>query len=55
MKRKDVTGKMPIKVRCIDIHKQDEVKSKYHRWLVANEFKQYNVPDTLSSTFPQKC
>ena len=54
-KCKDVTGKMPMNVRWIDTNKQDEVKSKYHRWLVANEFKQYNVPGTLSSTLPQKC
>ena len=48
----DVTGKMPINVRCIDTNKQDEVNSKYRSRLVAKERKQYNVPDTLSSTLP---
>ena len=51
-KCKDATRKMPINVTWIDINKQDEVKSKYRSRLVAKERKQYNVPDTLSSTLP---
>ena len=51
-KCKDVTGKMPMKVRWIDTNKQDEVNPKHRSRIVAKGFKRCNDPDFFSSTLP---
>ena len=49
---KDVTGKMPIKVKWVDTNKQDETNPRYRSRLVAKGFKRYNDPDLYTGTPP---
>ena len=49
---KDMTGKMPIKVRWIDTNKQDEANPKYRSRLVAKDFKKFNDPELYTATPP---
>ena len=51
-KCKDMTGKMPIKVRWIDTNKQDELNPKYRSRLVAKQFKRYQDPELYTATPP---
>eukprot|EP00973_Karenia_brevis_P041501 5742611-Karenia_brevis.AAC.1 len=48
----EMTAKMPIGVRWIDINKQDNNNPKYRSRLVAKEFKTYNDPDLFAATPP---
>ena len=52
---KGVTGKMPIKGRWIDKHKQGEVNTNYRSRLVAKAFKRYTDPDLSRQLSPQTC
>jgi hypothetical protein len=51
-KCKDLTGKMPIKVRWRDTNKQDEANPKYRSRLVAKDFKKYEDPELYAATPP---
>ena len=49
---KDLTGKMPIKVRWVDTNKQDEANPKYRSRLIAKDFKRHSDPDLYTATPP---
>eukprot|EP00973_Karenia_brevis_P017484 2398961-Karenia_brevis.AAC.1 len=47
-----LTGRMPIGVRWIDVNKQDNINPRYRSRLVAKQFKTYNDPDLFAATPP---
>ena len=51
-RRKDETGKLPIKVRWVDTNKQDESNPKYRSRLVAKDFKKHSDPELYTATPP---